>query len=479
MKELKCLAASLFLFTVVANANPVAQSTAITVAGNYYSQAYNATAQTLTLAYTESSSDGQPVYYVFNVGTNNGFVIVSAEDAGYPIIGSSNTGQYVIPTANNNIGFWMTHRKNEIIAMRTANVQASADISAEWTSYITNTPRNSHQAMSSVSPLLGGITWDQGTYYNAMCPGTPTNRSVTGCVATAMAQIMRYWSYPSVGLSHSCYYDQPPTYTENYGELCATFDTSHYVWSAMPAGKVTSPNSQVAKLMYDCGVSVDMDYSPTESGSYVFGPNHSAESSYVTYFNYDQYTITSAIQSQNTESKWVSLIETELNNGRPVQYQGTDSAYGGHSWVCDGYNTSPTIQFHMNWGWSGQDNGDYSPTDLNPGPYNFSYADVGAIIGIEPPPGALTAVSQVSENISSAITVYPNPSHGVFNFTMTNNNNTYQVRVYNVLGQEVNTTIISSAGNQINLSTQPKGVYIYKLMTESGSPVSTGRLVIE
>jgi len=129
----------------------------------------------------------------------------------------------------------------------------------------------------------------------------------------------------------------------------------------------------------------------------------------------------------------------------------------------------------MNWGWSGYDDGYYSLNLLNPDIYDFSEY-IGMIYGIEPPPGAL-AVQKISDN-AAAITVYPNPSHGVFNFSIPNNS-TYQVKIYNVLGQQVNTAIISSAGNAINLSAQAKGVYIYKLLTENGSPVSTGRLVIE
>lgn len=153
MRKIKYLVASFLMFSAVVNANPVLQQTAATVAGNFYNQKYNKTAGTLALAYTEKSSDGQPLYYVFNVNSNDGFVIVSAEDAGYPIIGSSDVEQYVIPQAGNNISFWMNARKNEIIAMRTQNIKASSDVSETWNTYINNTPRNTHQAMSAVAPL--------------------------------------------------------------------------------------------------------------------------------------------------------------------------------------------------------------------------------------------------------------------------------------------------------------------------------------
>lgn len=478
MKKFKCLAASLLLFTAITNAKPVTPATAATVAGNYYGQLYNTDAQTLTLTYTEYDANGQPVYYVYNVGTENGFVIVSAEDAGSPIIGSSNTGHYVIPTAANNVGYWMNRRKKEIIAMRAANLQATTEVTAEWNGYINNT-KNTHQAMSSVSPLLGinntAITWDQSPYYNADCPGG----SVTGCVATAMAQIMKYWSYPSVGLGQWCYYDdQAHGYSENYGQLCATFDTSNYVWSEMPY-KVTSPNAQVAKLMYDCGVSVDMDYTPTGSGAFVLSYHNSpsAQTSYVTYFNYNPSTIQGALEARYSASAWISLLENELNNKRPVQYQGTDSVYGGHSWVCDGYNNSN--QLHMNWGWNGSDDGYYNATDLAPSNsgYNFSDEDVGALIGIEPPAGVLSVDQVAAANPS--VKLYPNPSNGLFHVDLENVTGNPQIIVYNVLGQPVYSAKLTSIQNNLNLGNQPKGVYIYRVINENGNPISTGRLVIE
>lgn len=329
MKRIRRVAVAflLLLLTAMINDKPVTQNTAATVAKNFYSRTYNSDAGTPALAYTEYSSDGQAVYYVFNIGSDNGFVIVSAEDAGPPIIGSSNTGHYVVPAVVNNIGFWMSRGKSEIVAMRASNIQATADISEEWNSYINNTPRNAHQAMSAVAPLLGNITWDQGPFYNAMCPGG----SATGCVATGMAQIMKYWAYPSVGLGHTCYDDAPPTDAENYGNLCAEFDTSNYVWSAMP-DILTSANSQIAKLMYDYGVSVNMNYTPSGSGSLLMGPPPSAQDSYVKYFNYDPSTISAQIQAMYTAADWITLIENELNNKRPfntkVMIQSTADIHG-------------------------------------------------------------------------------------------------------------------------------------------------------
>jgi Peptidase C10 family/Spi protease inhibitor/Secretion system C-terminal sorting domain len=471
MGKIKYLVSALLLVTAIANANLVLEPTAATVAGNYYKQTYHTTSGILTLVYTERSSDGQAVYYVFNVNSNNGFVIVSAEDAGHAIIGSSNKGSYIIPANNCNPSFWMTSRKNEIISIRANNIRATSDISNEWNAYINNIGRSTHRSMSaadSVSPLCT-TTWNQSPFYNSMCP----DLSVTGCVATAMAQIMRYWAYPSTGTGSNCYDEETGGgYSENYGQLCANFDTSNYVWSAMP-DKLATPNKEVAKLMYDCGVSVNMDYSPSGSGAYVMGGYPSAQYSYVNNFGYDGNTLNSAMYDSSEDTAWISLLENELNNKRPMQFQGFDSAGGGHTWVCDGYN--PVNEMHMNWGWNGSDDGYYAVTNLNPTPYVW-VSGIGVLYGIQPPPGAL-AIQQVSDK--TAITVYPNPSQGIFNFNITGNNSSYIIKIYNVLGQEIYSSLINSGKTEIGLANQSKGIYLYKVLTQSGETISTGKLVVE
>lgn len=472
MKKITFLVIILVCGIKAAKANPVNANVAQKVAENFYASNHSAVIPSLTLAYTERDASGVPVYYVYNVNsTSKGFIIVTADDAAHPIIGYSDEGSFVIPDLNNNVYFWLQHRKNEVIAMRAHHIVATADITGEWTSYKSGTPirKPVHSlTTNSVSPLVQTY-WNQSPFYNELCPGG----SVTGCVATAMAQILKYWGYPSVGLGSNCYYDETSHgYSENYGELCADFDTSHYVWSEMP-DRIGENNAQIAKLMYDCGVSVDMDYSPTGSGSQVIGWGPSAFNSYTQYFNYDAITIKSAMYSDYTDGSWISLLENELNNGRPMQFEGTDPNEGGHSWVCDGYDAENRM--HMNWGWGGLNDGYFSVDSLNPGGFDFSEY-IGVIYGIQPPPGAL-GVSQISDN--TGINVYPNPSHGVFNFTMPNHTNAYQVSIYNVLGQEVNTSIIKSGQGEVDLSNRAKGVYIYKIMSETGTPVSTGRLIVE
>lgn len=471
MKKIQLLLIALVIGIASAQANPVNASVAQKVALNFYATTHSSGTPELSLAYTEHDANGTPVYYVFDVNGAKGFIIVSADDASHPIIGYSDEGAFVIPASpKNSVYFWLGKSKEQIIALRAQNIAATSGITAEWTGYTSgNTSRTPHSAAYKENSNLCQTYWNQEPFYNAMCPGG----SVTGCVATAMAQIMRYWQYPSMGSGSNCYNDETPYFSENYGEQCAEFDTSHYVWSEMP-NNIGQDNEQIAKLMYDCGVSVDMDYSPTGSGAQVIGGGASAFNAYTTYFGYDKDSINVAYYSNYTDSTWFNLLKNEFIMGRPVQFQGFDLNEGGHSWVGDGYSALTMI--HMNWGWGNQDDGWYYVYELNPAPFNFTYG-IAVIYGIQPPPSASLGVAKVSK--PSAIEVYPNPGKGIFNFTFTNDNNTYQIRVYNVLGQEVNASSISSSANEINLSGQPKGIYIYRILTQTGTPVSTGRLVVE
>src|SRR6202012_5595593 len=180
---------------VSVKANPIGANTAQTVAANFYATNYASGSPSLELAYTDRDANGSPVYYVFNVKVSaQGFVIVAAEDASHPIIGYSNQGQFVIPSdSHNNVAFWLKRSKEQVVAMRTSNLAASADIASEWNGYISNSIRATHAA-ASANQHLCATTWNQYPYYNAYCPGG----SVTGCVATAMAQIMWYCKYPGV-----------------------------------------------------------------------------------------------------------------------------------------------------------------------------------------------------------------------------------------------------------------------------------------
>lgn len=414
MKKLLYLFICFVLGTSIASANPITLAVAKKVAENFYSKSSEITVSSVTLAFTETSSSGLPVYFVFNINENDGFVIVSAEDAGHAIIGYSTQKRFVQPANGSNISNWLYKRKNEIEEIRVSSFSANVEIVKEWNSYQNNQKSVTSIANTmSVAPLVQ-TTWDQAPYYNAMCP----SGSMTGCVATAMAQIMKFWSYPATGTGSSSYCDcTSGGYTNNYGTLSANYGTTTYNWSNMPIN-VSSANTDVALLNYQCGVSVEMDYDPNGSGAQVidYGPGYpSAQHSYITYFGYDPSTIQGLDRAGYSDPQWINILKADLNIGRPIQYIGVDATYGGHTWVCDGYDANDN--FHMNWGWGGNGDGYYSINSLNPGSLVFSNNN-GALLGIQPmaniavDAGVAAVISPAGLSCSGTV----NPSVKIKNF---------------------------------------------------------------
>ena len=207
---------------------------------------------------------------------------------------------------------------------------------------------------SAITPLLGDIMYNQGAPYSDKCP----DKYVTGCVATAMAQVMKYYEYPTTGKgSHS--------YTTGTDGLKCSFDfsTTTFDWANMlnqyVSGEYTDAQADaVATLMYACGVSVDMDYTADESGANAF----KIATSLNTYFDYDSNA--AYIQRSFFEyEEWMNLIKNELSNGRPVLYDGVSSE-GGHEFVFDGYDANDMV--HVNWGWAGANDGYFEISKLDP-----------------------------------------------------------------------------------------------------------------
>jgi hypothetical protein len=206
----------------------------------------------------------------------------------------------------------------------------------------------------------------------------------TGCVATAMAQIMKYHAYPTHGYS-----------SHSYAMGSANFGTTTYAWSSMPnqlvSGSTSTQKTAVATLMFHCGVSVDMNYGASGSGAYT----QDAELALKKYFVYNALH---DARAYHTDAEWIGLLKTDLDNHRPILYAGTDSdGSGGHAWVCDGYQGASNNYFHFNFGWSGDGNGYFYITDITPtfgGDYTYNQE---AVINIYPSP-ATTPVANFTSN---------------------------------------------------------------------------------
>ena len=286
-------------------AAPVSMETAQQVAVNYYKHyAVKTTDYTIADEYA-NQYNGITTFYVF-IFKSGGFVMVAADDASIPILGYSTEHPFDKNNIPVNAREWFDLYSKQIKAIVDANA-SNTETLKEWKK-IQNNQFPDTKNLNAVTPLLA-TTWDQGCYYNALCPagtGGPCSHVYTGCVATAMAQVMRFWSYPATGVGTHTYTD--PT----YGAQTANFGTTTYNWTNMPTGQVTSANADVATLMYHCGVSVDMTYGTSGSGA----QETALPNALISYFDY-QPTAEVQFQSNFTNANWITMLEAELNARTP------------------------------------------------------------------------------------------------------------------------------------------------------------------
>ncbi len=320
--------------------------------------------------------------YIFNA--NPGFVVMAADDRVQPILGYSLTGTFVTDDMPENVRGWLQGYDDEIQAAIDHRMSASSETTQKWHD-LENGVRGP-RAVTVVDPLIQ-TRWGQGSPYNNYCP----SGCVTGCVATAMAQVMKYWNYPSRGIgSHDYQYG-------SYGHISADFGATTYDWANMTNSYSSSSTEvqrqAVAKLMSHCGVSVEMQYGP-ESGSNILRSSISMG----LYFNYSANYIEKS--KYPNESDWVTTLKQELDASRPILYAG--SGTGGHAFVCDGYDNSD--MFHFNWGWNGGSDGYFALSSLTPGNYNFSY-DQNAVINIQPLTGNSIPLSLTASNNEGTISL--------------------------------------------------------------------------
>lgn len=321
-------------------------------------------------------------YYVFPFGENKGFAIVSGDDDMPEIVGYADHGTYDANNMPAAMAAFLNNYRATIEAMKQGNASAIKNIAEAKALRANNT-----RATTAVSPLLGDIKWNQSEPYNNMCPKYDgTNLSATGCVATAMAQVMMYWKYPKELKADINEYETSTHKLQVAGELKG----QKYDWDNMLPTYTNNNYTQtqadaVAKLMLHCGKAVEMDYGE-ESGANVT-PGRLAK-----YFGYDSDLMLDLMRSCFTLAEWTAIIDKELQAKRPILYSGR-TTNGGHQFVCDGSDGNGL--YHINWGWGGYQDGYFDITILNPGQGGIGAGNVtdgynrgcDMIIGIQPDNG--------------------------------------------------------------------------------------------
>lgn len=321
-------------------------------------------------------------YYVFPFGENKGFAIVSGDDDMPEIVGYADHGTYDANNMPAAMAAFLNNYRATIEAVKQGNASAIKNIAEAKALRANNT-----RATTAVSPLLGDIKWNQSKPYNNMCPKYDgTNLSATGCVATAMAQVMMYWKYPKELKADINEYETSTHKLPVAGELKG----QKYDWDNMLPTYTNNNYTQtqadaVAKLMLHCGKAVEMDYGE-ESGANVT-PGHLAK-----YFGYDSDLMLDLSRTCFTLAEWTAIIDKELQAKRPILYSGR-TTNGGHQFVCDGSDGNGL--YHINWGWGGYQDGYFDITILNPGQGGIGAGNVtdgynrycDMIIGIQPDNG--------------------------------------------------------------------------------------------
>lgn len=299
-----------------------------------------------------TTTEQQPLY-VFNTDGNQGFVIVSGDDRAETILGYTEQGQYDEETLPENFRWWLEMTAKEI---ETLSLQGEAQREA---------PARKVKTHRAITPLLvtewnQGSATEEGYIYNTLCPTINGKHCITGCVATAGAQIMYYYQWPKKATSVV-----PGYTTENsQADTSADLPAVTFKWADMKpvytaADKGTAAAEAVAQLMLYCGYAANMWYG--------LGASSAATSTLARgmaeYFDYDPNTFRTVYRDTYSIEEWDELIYQELAASRPIVYSGS-SFTGGHAFICDGYDGEG--MYHFNWGWGGSYNGFFTLQATNP-----------------------------------------------------------------------------------------------------------------
>ncbi|MCB2220248.1 MAG: thiol protease/hemagglutinin PrtT [Bacteroidetes bacterium] len=296
------------------------------------------------------------------------FIMIACDKRMYPVVAWSEESSFDIQKIPRPVSAWLGSFQTKMDFYRENQSTPSQPIALVWEHYSQET-----QIIKSTNEIASPFlttTWNQGCFYNSALPEdtlAPCGHLYTGCVATAMAQVMKYYNYPKNGLGSF-------GYQSNYGWLEADFENAEYDWLTMPVN-LLEENDAIAELMAHAAISVSSQFFSNGTGAFDFD----ARDALVDYFDYDEQM--QFLWKNSYQGDWIQLLKAELDAQRPVIYGGVDqSNLAGHTFIFDGYQGD---FFHVNWGWGGQYNGYYYLDTLNPAGYHYNYQH-DAIIGIKP-----------------------------------------------------------------------------------------------
>ena len=413
------------------------------------------------LAFTQYQIDNTtPAVFVFN-STDERFVLVSAEDNARAVLGYSDEGTFDANNIPENMQFWLKMYADEMRSATEAKgkVNRREVIKHPKNQQIFRGPRwrkvmkreAEEEAYPTIAPLLGETIWGQGEPFNNMCPQIGNERAVTGCVATALSQIMYIHKYPTKGIGSHSY----KTETEGL-TVSANFGNTTYDWANMiPNYNKSYTSAQadaVATLMFHAGVAADMDYTVDGSGAV----SSIALVGLTNYFGYDK-AINVLPKDFLKEETTLQTIASDLQAGRPVYISGSTVNQEGHAFVCDGMQSDGYL--HINWGWNGMADGYFAISALAPevqgtggSASNLAFTErVDVYTNIKPNEGGeampLVTVDKLTRTSSDAISKKTAVKFSLENFTSTGiatAAGTLTYFIYNNAGEVVSTVGIGT-----------------------------------
>lgn len=474
--KIKSFAVIIALFSLMmgtAKADNVDLQTARQVGAFYFAKVTLAKApvapEALTLAEQfDNPTLSIPAVYAFNV-EDNGFVVVAANDAVDPILAYSPTGSLSEETMSPACRYMLESYAKLISSVQNLGTVASKECANQWKSLIEQTYTPSHDPSKAV--VLVKARWGQGDPYNCFCPKVGNERCLTGCVATAMAQIIHYWKFPLQGglTDQSVQNWHTATCPWNGQTMKYKFmvDSNKFLFDSMPNS--IRPNSEwnkrraIGKLNFACGVTVKMSWGVDASGAV----SQNVPSA-LKYFKYDNVVF--KYRQGTTSSSWIALMHSEIDdNARPIYYAaddpnpehtGVDRA--GHAFVIAGSDPDNTNRFYVNWGWSASDNGyfTFSPMDNMEfaGGYTFTH---GHEMAYQIYPNRVS----IEENTQfSTVQAYPNPTTDYLIIPADANFN-LRLSVYSIDGKMVDNLVVPAGSQEYRLDVRnyPAGTYFYRL----------------
>lgn len=418
------LVLALLLCGVTLKANPVGLDEARSLAQSFVRVNFEFSHQNgeLTLVYS------QPAFYVFNVG-ETGFVILSTDDRYRPIIGYSDEGTFDLDDMAPAFQEMLEHLNARRMRQNVGN--ADMETARDWKSLREDGHLISRFGGKENSYLVS-TKWNQNYPYNYCCPVAPDGPGghvYAGCVATAAAQLMKYWNHPLHGTGSHTYI---PEDNPQYGPITVNFGEATYDWDNMP-NTITSASpveqlEAIGQLIFHAGVSVDMNYRPTSSGA-VTGMLCTVMPQYFFYTNQMQ----NLYRESYSKEEYLGMIFRSIDMGWPMVHRG-----GGHAYVLDGYDDFGFV--HFNWGWGGSNDGwfdidDHNYTEGESVIYNFVPAEV-----YNATPNAPTnlMVTPADNNELQAVVSWTNPSQTITNQPLASIDQIVVMRGYEIIYSEDN-----------------------------------------